>query len=294
MLVNGLVCFAACAGIASTYYVMGALIDQFGWPVAFLISGALTLAVAGIWTAATRSGHVSTAKVAARDPVAPDFWSLWRIMRQRSVICITLSYTALGYFQYLFFYWIEYYFETIQMQSRSVARDYSTTITLAMGAGMIIGGWLSDHSPRSLSPRARRALVPMLGMLAAGGVFELGLIAASPRTTLVAFAFAAAFIGACEGAFWTTAVELGGQYGGTAAGLMNTGGNAGGALSPYLTPLLSTYFTVRYGPDLGWRLGLAVAGIVSVAGAGLWFGITPPSKILNLTSDAERPPPDLS
>ncbi len=36
-------------------------------------------------------------------------------------------------------------------------------ITLAMGVGMISGGWLVDRVPRSLSLRIRRALVPVLG-----------------------------------------------------------------------------------------------------------------------------------
>ena len=42
------------------------------------------------------------------------------------MICITLSYAAYGYFQYLFFYWIQYYFETMQHEDRSgVARVHA-------------------------------------------------------------------------------------------------------------------------------------------------------------------------
>ena len=58
------------------------------------------------------------------------------------MICIALSYSAYGYFQYLFFYWIEYYFEQIQHQGVDVARKYSTMITLGMGIGMLSGGGL--------------------------------------------------------------------------------------------------------------------------------------------------------
>ena len=70
----------------------------------------------------------------------------------------------------------------------------------------------------------------------------------------------------CEAGFWTTVVELGAPFGGTAAGLMNTGGNAGGTLSPYLTPLFSGFFAARYGTDLGWRMSLSIAGAVVIAG----------------------------
>jgi hypothetical protein len=110
-------------------------------------------------------------------------------------------------------------------------------------------------------------------MAGAGLVFELGLLSGDMRTTLFAFAAAAALIGACEGAFWTTVVELGGPFGGTAAALMNTGCNAGGTLSPYVTPLLSAYFAQQFGESQGWRMGLSVAGAVAILGAAFWWGV---------------------
>lgn len=275
---NGLITFSACLGISATYYVMGTLMERFDWPVAFLITSGWTLLVALAWTYATRSagGPGETGSSSQRYSTEPS--ALWTVLRRRSVICIMLSYTAQGYFQYLFFYWIGYYFETIQGQPASVARGYSTMVTLAMGVGMVSGGWLTDRVPQSFPPRVRRALVPVLGMVLSGLVFELGLLAPSGRMTLAAFAIAAALLGTCEGAFWTMIVELGHPFGGTAGGLMNTGGNVGGALSPFLTPLLGALFAKRYGVELGWRLSLAVAGVIVIAGAAFWWGV-----------DAEKP-----
>jgi MFS family permease len=272
-LANGLVTFAACAGIAATYTVMGLLMDRAGWPVAFLLTSGLTLAVALIWTLGTRGASTGRDYVAAPQRDRQDGGSLWAVLRQRSVVCLALSYGAQGYFQYLFFYWIEYFFETIQRQDRSVARGYTTMVTLAMGAGMILGGWLTDRVARGSASWGRRALVPVIGLFGSGAVFELGLLASDPQATLAAFAVAAALIGACEGAFWTTAVQLGGRFGGTTGALMNTVGNAGGTLSPFLTPVLSGFFAATYGEDSGWRLGLAVAGVIVMLGAVLWWGI---------------------
>jgi MFS family permease len=286
-LANGLVTGAACVGIASTYYGMGILIDRFDWPGAFLISGGFTFLVTLIWSFGSRTDEdAARPNGQARDVATVDLSAIGEVARNRSVVYLTLSYVAFGYFQYLFFYWITYYFETIQHQHRSVARGYSTMITLAMGAGMVGGGWLADHSPSSLPPRARRAFVPVLGMVLSGLVFELGLLAPNPKVTMAAFAFAAAAVGMCEGVFWTTSNELGGRYGGTAGGLMNTGGNIGGTLSPYLTPLLGTLFEAHYGPDLGWRLSLASAGIVVMIGAALWWGVDGPIEA------APNPPAD--
>jgi MFS family permease len=269
---NGLVTFSACLGMAVCYYAMGALIDRFDWPIAMLISSGLTLVVALIWMMRTQSLTDHTGRGGA---LPSELSAVLGVIRRRSVICITLSYAAYGYFQYLFFYWIEYYFETIQHEGVGVARGYSMLITLAMGAGMVGGGWLADRVPRWFSPRIRKAIVPVLGMVASGAVFELGLLAPSPRITLVGFTLASALLGLCEAGFWTTVVELGSPFGGTAAGLMNTGGNAGGTLSPYFTPLFGRWLATGYGAELGWRLSLAIAGAVVVAGAALWWGVDP-------------------
>jgi MFS family permease len=270
---NGLVTFAACLGIAATFYVLGKLIDLFDWPIAFLICGGLTFLVALAWSFGTRTTADTTDPADKGAPARFDLSASWPVLRHRGVICITLSYAAFGYFQYMFFYWIQYYFETMQKVLPSVARGYSTMITLAMGVGMLSGGWLADRVPRSLPPRLQKAMVPVLGMIASGAVFELGLLGPDARITLAAFTLSAGLLGLCEAGYWTTVVELGYPFGGTAAGLMNTGGNAGGTLSPALTPLLSGFFAARYGPDLGWRLSLGLAGIIVIAGAAFWWGI---------------------
>jgi MFS family permease len=270
---NGLVTAAACAGIAATFLVLGRLIDRFDWPIAFLICSGATLVVALVWTVGSRPANGPTNADAAAAQRRFELSALWPILRRRGVVCVALSYTAYGYFQYLFFYWIQYYFETRQQVPASTARGYSTMITLAMGAGMLGGGWLADELRRSHSPRMRRVSVPVLGMIASGIVFQLGLLTPDARMTLAAFTLSAGLLGLCEAGFWTTAVGLGQPFGGTAAALMNTGGNAGGTLSPFLTPVLGAFFGAHFGPDLGWRLSLGVAGLIVIAGAAFWWGV---------------------
>src|SRR5205823_6140326 len=156
------VTFAACLGIAATYYGLGALIDRYDWPVAFLICSGLTLGVAIVWSLGTRSARHAQSRdaIGADDanhalrihaqsmPPQPAA-SMWRMLGRRGVVCITLSYAALGYFQYLFFYWIEYYFKEIEKRGPEIARQYTTLITLAMGVGMVCGGFLADRVPAS-------------------------------------------------------------------------------------------------------------------------------------------------
>lgn len=274
---NGLVTFGACIGIASTYHLFGGLMSLVGWPQAFLLTSVLTLTVGGIWILATRQFNNGRPPLEPRT-VAARFRDLRAMLVNRKVVAITLSYAALGYFQYLYFYWIEYYFQTIEKQGDEVARNYSSLIVLAMGVGMVIGGWLSDAAFRLPWPRWRRIIVPVSGLFLSGAALEIGLLSSSSQAMFAACFVSAALLGACEGAFWTTVVELGGTNRGAAAGLMNMGGNAGGTLSPVLTPHMSDLFAAQFNAQFGWKLSLALAGAVAMLGAAFWFLIELPEE----------------
>ena len=77
-------------------------------------------------------------------------------------------------------------------------------------------------------------------------------------------------VGACEGCFWSSAVEVGGRLAGTAAAIMNTGGNGGGMLAPVITPWVSKY--------LHWQLGIGLGGLLCLLGALCWFWIDPKKR----------------
>jgi MFS family permease len=281
---NGLVTFSACLGISATYYGFGLLAARLGWPTAFLVTGWFTLVVGLVWVWGTRSTENESKRASVAPPRADlskaglsetgsADQGIRQILLHPGVICLTLSYAALGYFQYLFFYWIQYYIGTVEHLGDDKSRLYSTGIMLTMGFGMIFGGWLADRISPHSSGRSRRGLVSAWGMVASGLVFELGLLGSDSRVMVTAFTISAALLGMCEGAFWTTAVELGRSRGGLAAGMMNMGGNAGGFLSPIATPLLGEYFGRHLGTEVGWRASLAVAGAISVVGALLWLGV---------------------
>ena len=98
----------------------------------------------------------------------------------------------------------------------------------------------------------------------------VGLLATQPAWIVTWFGLAVGAVGMCEGPFWTTAIELGGRRGGTAAGLCNTGGNAGGLLAPIITPWVSG--------RLGWVWGIGLGSLVCLVGAALWWWIDPEER----------------
>lgn len=323
-LANGLANCAACIGLASTYVVFGMLIDRFGWPMAFLVSSGVTFLVALVWTFAASdyppgaspaltvpSGDVRKtwfrrASIVANrpglsevhqgeaigNPVAPaevpipvlsaEPGGVLALLGNPSLLCLTLSYGTVGYFEYLFFYWAQFYFERVLQEPKDVSRWKTTVLTLAMGAGMVLGGWLSDRAVMSLGARRGLAAVPVVGLLLGGLATAVGALATSSEMILVSFAVAMAAVGSVEGAYWTASVQIGGARGGTAAAILNTGGNAVGLLAPVVTPAIAERF--------GWQAGLALAGIVCVAGAALWWGVNPKAGSDNTPPLAEQMP----
>src|SRR2546423_12778920 len=193
--------------------------------------------------------------------------SLGHLLRNRSLMLLTLSYAAVGYFQYLFFYWMHYYFDEVVHMGKTESRYYSGMPTLAMAVCMPLGGWLTDKAQKLLGRVAGRALVPRVGMAASAALLLFGIFAAQPFWIVFWFTLSLGILGLCEGAFWTTAVELGGTRGGTAAAIMNTGGNGIGFLAPMVTPWLSA--------KLGWTWGIGLGALVALAGAVCWFWIDP-------------------
>ncbi len=281
-LVNGMVNFAACVGMSITYLLFGELMDRFDWTGASLIAGGATLVLAVGWglfavdrpvaqaadeaSISLREGYPSI-----RPRVPKVALSVGALLQSRSLILLTVSYGALGYFQYLFFYWAQYYFEEIRGIENKESRLFTSILTLAMGLGMVAGGWLTDCTRSRLSHPRTLAIVPVSGLIVSAIALLPGLFMNEPMLTLLCFAVAMTAAGTCEGAFWTLAVELGGARGGLAAGILNTGGNAGGLIAPVLTPFISAW--------LGWQAGLGVAGVVCLFGAACWIGIDPHERV---------------
>ena len=269
---NGMITAGALVGIACCYPAFGWLMDRLTWQWAFVVSGSMLIVYSLLWKLLVSSSlphpHLKSAPASGTEtPATPTSWSM---LGQRSLWLLTLSYAAYGYFQYLFFYWMGYYFKEVLDVPDVEARWASFWIMLAMGAGMAIGGRSTDAVCGSLgTTRGRRAIV-LTGM-GLGAVFGLIAVNVSGLTSVaVCLAISMAATGMVEGVFWTTATDIGGKSRGLAGAFMNTGGNVGGLMSPVLTPFMAE--------RIGWPGSIAVACVISGIGGLLWFFIKPPSS----------------
>jgi MFS family permease len=268
---NGLVTAGALLGIAFCYPVFGLLMDRLTWPYAFIVAGVALFAFGLVWYGAVSRqvpAHApaveSVGTDAARGPRAD-----WSVPRRRQLWLISLSYTAFGYFQYLFIYWMDYYLKDVLHVEKVSARYDSFWITLAQGAGMVLGGLCTDSVCRRVGVAWGRRAIVMAGMgMGAVGALVAVSVQSEPHVVL-ALAAAMLALGLCEAVFWTTATDLGGRNRGLAAAVMNAFGNAGGLVSPTLTPVLAQ-------SSLGWPGAITVACAIVAAGGFVWCWITPP------------------
>jgi ACS family D-galactonate transporter-like MFS transporter len=274
---NGLVTAGALIGVALCYPLFGWLMDTFQWPQAFVICGVTMILFAVLWSLvaaddvhghswaneAERNLQHVTDRVPARSTASlRDFL---RLFGNVQLLVLTLSYAMLSYFQYLFFYWLGFYFDDTLKLPTAESRQATFTVLIAMAVGMAFGGWCSDRLCRMFGHRTGCRLMAMTGMSASALFALLGVSTTDPQQIVFYFALALGSLGLCEGIFWTTAPTLEKRTGGLACAFLNAGGNAGGLLAPIFTPYLAKHY--------GWPAAISVACLVCALGGILWFGI---------------------
>lgn len=273
---NGMITAGALIGIACCYPIFGYLIDTLTWPWAFVLCGGVLVGYGLLWSRSAspvlpvpHRGQTDVRTHGADDSTV-DSRSALTVLFQLNLWLVTLSYAAYSYLQYLFFYWMSYYFETVLKVPDVGSRQSAFYITLAQGAGMAIGGVSTDVICRLFGTTIGRRSIAMTGM-SLGALFGLlGVWVTGQWNVTICLAISMAALGMCEGVFWTTATDIGGKARGFAGAFMNTGGNVGGLISPVLTPFLAT--------SLKWSGAIAVACVISAFGGLLWLLIKLPNR----------------
>jgi ACS family glucarate transporter-like MFS transporter len=279
---NGLVLGATTIGVSLAPIVFGALSDLCGWRIACGVMGTATVLLTAFWLEFGRDRPVDHPRVndaelsllpppetPAPDASPPDFLE-W--LKNPSLIFLTLNYAAVGYYEYTLFYWMKYYFSDVRGYSEAMSRSFTGMVSAAMIVAMPLGGVLSDRLVRTWGYRAGRMSVPIFGMLASAGLLYAATLAQETPVVVTVFFLAHAAIGLCEAPTWVAGLEIGGSQCGTAAAIVNTGGNLGGLLAPVVTPYVASAY--------GWNAGFIVASIVCVFGVLQWLGVrlVPPDR----------------
>jgi MFS family permease len=255
--VQGLIIAGSSLGAAVSPVFFTWLLGRFEWRTPFLLAAAAPAMLAAVWLWLAQDappGHQQRSTASTKSRKSAPWLALFA---DRNLMLLTYAYGALGYFQYIFFYWMYYYFGQILHLGESASSRYTAIMFLVEGAIMPLGGLVSDRLSRAYGPQVGRRCVPIAGLtlgaaLACAGTLSAGVIA------VACFSLAFGFAACCEGPFWATVTEMAGDHVGSASSILNTGAQVGGFFGPVLTPLIASRF--------GWAWGL-YAGVVVVSSA---------------------------
>ena len=272
---NGIVIGSVGLGSALAPPLVSSVMVSWGWRASLLASALPALAMAVVWlfvgepeAGARGAGGAGTAGGAGRASGAGGAPAPPPILKSPSLGLLTLSYSLQGYVGYIFVFW--FYLYLVQVRHFDLLRGaFLSSLPWVLSIISIpLGGVVSDRLVRGrLGPLWGRRLVAMVGLAGSGVLISLGARAGNAYLAAMYLALATALVLSVEGPFWATVVEIAGPRSGTAGGIMNTGCNIGGLISPALTPVLAA--------SLGWENALHVAAALSIIGAALWLGINP-------------------
>lgn len=235
---------------------------NFGWQTAFYAAGGVGLLVASLWYA------YATDRPVVGDEPLPGQAVPWRAFaRTPTVWWLVASYSCLGYVAYIYMSW--FYLYLVNVRGFGVLRGawYASAPFLAMAVLCPLGGWVTDRLAVARGVNQGRKLAGGAGMGLAALAIMLGAYNDSPLAAIVLLSTGAGFLYFTVGAYWSCTSDLSKAHAGTLSGLMNTGANVGGSLSPVLTPWLAG--------QVGWAAALGVAALVALLGGLMWMKIHP-------------------
>lgn len=279
----GLIAGGAGVGSALSPSLFAWMLPALGWRRSFSCAAAATLALAALWSLYARDRESQQTPVRiprhifsrypentmTNDQVHLEPHNFWALLRNRNVLLLSFGYLTVGYFEYIFFFWIYYYFGEIRHMTPKETSSYTTAIFLAWVVMSPIGGILSDLLVRKLGPARGRPIVPVVGVLGGAVLLFWGIRLANPLAVGAALALSFGLASSSDGAFWKATIEAGGDNVGAACGILNTGSNVGGFIAPVLTPWIASF--------AGWSFSLNIGCLLAAIGAAIWFFLRPVS-----------------
>jgi ACS family glucarate transporter-like MFS transporter len=143
---------------------------------------------------------------------------------------------------------------------------------VAMTIGCLLGGVLSDFIATRFGLRAGRSIVPGLALACTAVLLVIGSRAPDARSAALILALGAGVLYLAQSGFWAVAADIGRENTSVASGIVNMGGQLGGACTASLTPVIASHY--------GWTMSFVTAAVLALAGGIAWLAIDPRRQIV--------------
>ncbi len=279
---NGFIFAGIGLGAGLTPQIVTAIILHHGWRASFAFSACVGLTAGLVWYLlardtpeehpwvgdAERALIVSTRRVAAlgEDDAARygKHAVPWGdIFGSKPILALTVSYFSFGYVAWLFFQWMYIYMAQVRGVNLKTSAVYAVFPFIAMTIGCLLGGVVSDWIAARFGLRTGRCVLPGVALAVTAVLLVLGSRADDARTAALVLALGAGILYLAQSSFWAVSADIAGEYTGIVGGMMNMGGQIGGACTAWVTPLVCEVVWVgRVVPDCGGAGAGRRAGVV--------------------------------
>jgi MFS transporter, ACS family, glucarate transporter len=291
---NGWIFAGVGAGAGLTPLLITRIMLRYGWRSSFWVCACIGFLVAAVWCWIARDTPAQHPRVSDSElrfirsgltyaPSNTDAKLLvpWRrVLQNKQVWAVTVSYSCYGYVAWIFFSWFYLYLAKVRHLELKTSAFYTMLPFLAMLVCCLIGGAVNDRLTRWKGPRIGRCGIAAVSIALAGVFIALGSQVQSARLASVVLAGGAGALYLSQSSFWSVTADIGGCSAGSLSGFMNMGNQIGAALTAVVTPWLATHFS--------WTTSFLVASALCLLGAASWL-IVDPSRPLN---SLERTPAD--
>jgi len=280
---QGITHAASRLGTALTPALVVMMMIRFGWRMPFFVFGLIGLGWSALWywyyrdTPAQHSRINLGERRLIEDSIGIRGAGVhsvpWRrILRSPSLWTLSLMYFCYGYSIDIYLDWFPKYLNEHRGFNLTQMGIYASLPLFAGAAGDLLGGTVSDrYAKRFGNLKVARRAVALVGFLLAA-VFILPATFTQNSTASVLYSCVAVFgLEVTVGVAWAIPLDIGGDYAGSVASVMNTFGNLGSAVSP----VLLAYLVGLY----GWNMPFLVCSVLCLGGAMLSLGINADRKI---------------
>jgi MFS transporter, ACS family, glucarate transporter len=283
-LANGFIFAGVGLGASLTPPLMTYVNSHYGWRWSFWVCALIGLGFGAVWYLIARDdpknhpwvnaeeaafiaeGMPSTSASGEKESLS------WRsILASKNVWTVTASYFGFVYVAYIFFTWFFTYLLTVRGLDLKASTGYSMLPFAAMAAGSSLGGWISDRMTQRYGHRVGRCFLASGAMILAALFVWYGTNVANPRVVSVVLAGGAGALYLAQSSYWAVSAHIAGRSAGAVSGVMNMGGQIGGAVTASLTPYLAKHF--------GWNMSFWVAAGLCAIGAIAWLQVDPNRRL---------------
>ena len=283
-LANGLIFSGVGLGAAVTPPLIAYIIYHYGWRLSLWTCAFIGLLIGVLWFLMARDEPehhpwVSPEEVSLISSGLPDATKSaesqslpWRtILGCKDVWVVTASYFGFVYVAYIFFTWFYTYLNMVRGLNLKASAGYAMLPFAAMAICSSLGGLISDRLTRKYGKRIGRCYSASAATLVAAVFVGLGTHVGDARLASVVLAGGAGALYLAQSAFWSVSSDIGGRSAGSVSGLMNMGGQFGGATTASLTPFVAEHF--------GWDMSFWVAAGLCFLGAVAWLIVNPDQQL---------------